>query len=126
MKTIDYYDLTFVNDEKKYPTSSFGKISKCSLEGKIYALKKFNNAKYLKGKKRKLSMLEKIQNNHLLTPKYWVKKENETNMYLCDYSDGIELFKIKEYSLFQKLTALKQAKEALLSMHKEKIIHLQK
>lgn len=123
MKTINYDALTFIRDRRIYPRCSFGKISKCRFDGKYYALKEFRVPKYLNGKKRKLDMLSEIKNEHLLTPKYWVKKGNEKNMYLCDYCEGENISILEEYSKPQKIILLKQAKEAILSMHDEEIIH---
>lgn len=122
MKTIDYNDLIII-DNDCYNSGSFGIIRRCIYNNKEYALKEFKQKFYLAGKKRKLSSLSDINQKGLLTPKFWVKKDNNTNRYLSDWCDGKNIEAYSDYETQEKINILKKAKEQILIMHDEKIIH---
>lgn len=122
MKTINYEDLIII-DKDEYSSGSYGTIKKCMYDGKIYALKTFKDDKYLNGKRRKLDRLAEINHEFLLTPKFWVKKESDKNQYLSDFCFGKDIISC-EYDFNPiKIKLLKSAKNAILSLHEEKIIH---
>lgn len=69
MDTIKYNDINIMNCN--YKKGSFAKIDKYAFNGRCYALKKFNDEKYLNGKKIKINELSKINDDHLILPKLW-------------------------------------------------------
>lgn len=122
MKTINYEDL-IVLDEDTYCSGSYGTIKRCIYDGKIYALKTFKADNHLNGKRRKIDLLGEIDNEVLLTPKFWVKKDNNKNQYLSDFCCGKDIIACENDFNPIKIKLLKASRQAILSMHKEKIIH---
>ena len=122
MKTINYNDLIIL-DKECYNSGTYGTIRKCLFNDKEYALKEFKDPFYLVGKRWKLSSLGYVNRKELLTPKFWVKKDDETNMYLSDWCDGKNIEAYSDYNIKEKIDVLKKAKEAILVMHDENIIH---
>lgn len=125
METINYEDLHFTdsNPNNIYNSGYYGKIKKCTFNNKIYAYKEFKNEKYLISKKRKLSNLSEITIPGLIVPKYWVKKDKSTNAYLTIFEDKDNISSLSKENFEQKFKTLKNAKELILTMHKEGIIH---
>ena len=122
MKTINYEDLKFINNEK-YNSGSYGIIKKCTLNDKEYVCKYFSDNSYLKGKKRKISLLSEIDKKGLYVPRFWVKKDNNKNMYLSEFCNGKDIAFLSDESYETKLKNLKNIKELILEMHGKGIIH---
>lgn len=125
METINYEDIYFKNyDSHEIRISgSFAKIKKCIFKNKIYAYKEFENKKYLISKKRKLSNLSEITIPGLIVPKYWVKKDKSTNAYLTVFEDKDKVSSISNECLEFKYKTLQNAKNLILAMHNQGIIH---
>lgn len=123
METINYNELKII-DKDEYSSGTFGEIRRCILDGKLYALKTFIDPFYLVGKRMKIEYLSEVNQKELITPKLWVKKDDETSSYLTDWCDANDVgFLKKEENLNKKIKTLKKAKEAILVMHNENIIH---
>ena len=115
MDTIKYNDINIMNCN--YKKGSFSKIDKYAFNGKCYALKKFNDEKYLNGKKIKINELNKINDDHLILPKLWVEKDGNKNQYLSRFCYGSQ---ISKDGIIDKLM---YTKELIKRMHEYKIIH---
>ena len=122
MKIIDYEDLIF-EDNESYGKGSFGNIKKCEVDGMTFAYKEFYDSDYLVGKKRKIDLLSNIDDPKLYVPKYWVKKDGNTNRYLTDFLDGHDLDIISDEDYSTKFLTLKKIKEQILKMHEYGLIH---
>lgn len=122
MKTINYNELVFV-DNDPFESGSFGTIKRCLLDGKIYMCKAFKDQSYLKGKKKKLDLLSKIDEDYIYVPKFWVKHNDSIVRYLTLPSLGKDIDNLKTESKKDKIFALKSAKQRILTMHKIGIIH---
>lgn len=118
MKTIDYRQL---NVRPGCLKGSYGTIRKTYLNNKTYAYKTFSDTSYLKGKIRKLNEMSKIEEENLLTPKFWVNDINnkDNNGYLTEFCVGDNIASIKQ----NKIASLKSAKNAILKMHSYNLIH---
>ncbi len=122
LKTIDYQDLNFIDDEQ-CGFGSYGKIKRCTFDGKNYVLKVFDNSNYLNGKRRKLSLLSKVDVQGLYVPELWVKKNNHTNMYLSEFYDGKDVIFLDQEHHNVRIKYLKDIKKEILLMHEHGIIH---
>lgn len=122
MQTINYEELTFI-DEGVYSSGTYGIIKRCIFDGKLYVCKEFKDPFYLTGKRRMLGELSEIKNPNLYIPKFWVKKDDETSRYLMDFCDGKDINAFEQYPIKEKIKILKKAKNVILSMHEEGIIH---
>lgn len=125
MKTIDYNDLYFIdsNPHLHWASGSFGEIRRCILNDKVYTYKEFSNINYLKCRKRKLFKLSEINVPGLLMPKYWIKKQNIDSGYLTDFDYKDNMSFLLSKPLETKYQTLQNAKNLMLTMHSEKIIH---
>ncbi len=123
METINFNDLTFLDDNCVTPRGSFGKVRKCLFEGKTYAYKDFFNPFFLTGKKKKIEALSSLANDFLLTPKYLVKKKSGKITYLTDFCEGKNIDTISNLDLKSKINYLKTAKKHIQEMHELGIIH---
>lgn len=122
METIKYEDLDFIKNEK-YLSGSYGKIEKCIYDGKEYVCKSFFKPKYLNEKRKKINLLSDIDKEGLITPKFWVDKQGNKNRYLTNFCNGKDIDFLREESYNVKLKLLSYAKQLILTMHKENIIH---
>ena len=98
-------------------------VKECVYNNEVFAYKSFYDSRYIKGKKLKLSELSEVQNPYLYTPMFWVRKGNDTNQYLSKYCYGKDIDAFKDYDIIHKIKVLKSAKNAILSMHDNGIIH---
>ena len=123
METIEYNDLEFI-DIFDWAEGAYSYNRRCTYNGQIYVCKTFKDNNYLKGRKRKLNLISEIDNPRLITPKFWVKKSGKTNQYLCPYYEGENIEKLKlKPDINTTIKILLDAKNAILSMHQNKIIH---
>ncbi len=122
LKTINYEDLVFI-DKEPFNSGSFGKLKRCIYDGNEYVCKTFNDAKYLNGKRRKLSLLSEIEEKNIYVPKFWVKKSNNVIRYLADSAKGKDIDILETDPIQIKINTLKNAKNLILTMHKNGIIH---
>ncbi len=118
METIDFEELSF-DPTKTTNFGSFSTVNRCYFDNKVYAYKEFVNNKYLNGKRRKLSKISNIDEPFLLTPKFWVRKNERKSAYLTEYCDGKDIIKADK-SLINKL---KKAKKLIIKMHSYGLIH---
>lgn len=121
LKTINYKDIEFIDNKLNY--GSFGINRKCTFNGEVYAFKEFYEDSYLKGKKMKLSLLNNIDEERFLIPKYWVKKDGRKKGYLTRFNHGKNIDEYSSNDLKLKYDLLKDAKDTILLMHEYKIIH---
>ena len=122
MKIINYEDLVFDENESQFK-GSFGTIKKCTLDGKTYAYKEFFFPDYLQGKKRKIDLLSNIDEPGLYVPKFWVRKDENTNQYLTDYFDAKDIDIWSSEDNKTKFIMLNKAKNKILRMHEYNLIH---
>lgn len=122
LKIINYDELIFT-DKDNFSSGTYGTIKKCIFDGKIYACKEFKDPFYLVGKRRMLDQLSEIEDKNLYTPKFWVKKNDETFRYLTYFCDGKDIDAYEQYPINEKIKLLKQTKNIILTMHEEGIIH---
>lgn len=121
MKIIDYNSLKI--NERVISSGSFGRIYKCIYENNIYAYKEFKSPSFLKGRKRKLDQISKINEEFLITPKFWVQKNNNKVAYLTKLLNGKDLASIESYSLEYKIHILSIIKNEIMKMHSLGLIH---
>lgn len=121
MKAIDIKNIDILN-EISY--GSFGRVFKCFYDGKTYALKIFPNASFLTSKKAKLNSIEaKVNNPRLVIPRFWVSNGSKKMGYLSSVINGKNIEEIDVYEQKEKIRILKKAKNAVISMQKEGLIH---
>lgn len=115
MKRISFNEI-ILNPNYDVLEGSFGEVRRCFYKGNPYIIKTFKDLSYLKGKKRKLSLLSEVDRPGLYVYKFWVEK----NSCLSEISEGKEIFKVENKN---KIEALKNTKNLILTMHDEGIIH---
>lgn len=115
MKRISFNEI-ILNPNYEVLEGSFGEVRRCFYKEKPYIIKTFKNSSYLKGKKRKLSLLSEVDKPGLYVYKFWVEK----NSCLADISSGKEIYKVKQKN---KIETLENTKNLILTMHNEGIIH---
>lgn len=92
----------------------------CTLDGKHYIYKQPNF--YDEIVYTKMNELSEIKNSHLLLPEIVVYQKKPIG-FLLPYLDGYKSFYGLDKTKEEKILLLKKAKEAIISMHKEGIIH---
>lgn len=121
MRIIDYNSLKI--SKQAFSSGSFGKIYECLYNGSIYAYKEFEDVTFLHGKKQKLNRINKIDEDFLVTPQFWIKKDGKTSGYLTKLLNGKDLAFLEEYDLRYKVQILDNIKHEIKKMHSYGIIH---
>ncbi len=120
LKKISFSDLKNV-EENNNLLGSESILCDCFYENKHYIYKQPNG--YDEETFKKMMSLSKISNEYFLIPKIFVYQNNPIG-YLLPYLDGYKSFyEIDDKTKKQKIKLLKLAKEAIISMHNEGIIH---
>lgn len=102
-------------------TGSFGEINKCNINGRVFAYKSFFEPSYIMPKIIKLNKLSEIEDDGLITPKFWVKDGYILfDGYLTTYCEGKTFKKVDKKEI---IPALKHMKNTILRMHSYNLIH---
>ena len=120
MENIESKELKI---EKLIGNGSFSSVYKCTLDGKTYAYKEFNEPAYLNGKIRKLDLISRINKDYIVSPIFWVDDNRQKKGYLSDIIDGTDLLFYDKKDLKAKIDILKKCKTALVNMNDDGIIH---
>lgn len=121
MKTIDYSNLEI--NPNIISSGSFGHIYKCKFNENIYAYKEFEKPSFLCNKKRKLESISNLNEEFLITPKYWIEKNGEKIGYITKMLYGKDIVSIEFLGLDYKIDIINKIKKQIQIMHKHELIH---
>ena len=102
---------------------SFSEVLRCNFDGKKYAFKKFNNPEEMINKDF-IYKTEKLSDFFLkksVLPKAWVCEDDMYSGYLMEMVDGEDYIFLTDYE--KRVSALKNAKVAIMELHSNGIIH---
>lgn len=120
MEIVKKEDLENILYQEKM-LGSQAELYTCFFDNKVYVYKEpFHYSQNMIDLHERLT---NIRNQNLILPEFLVSKNNKIVAYLTGFSKFSSLYYLQSLPLKKKIFILKQAKKAIMSMHKNNIIH---